>query len=386
MRTLSRGWIAALYFASFSVLGAVMPYLALDLKSRGLSGWQLAIAMGMLPLGRLVAGPAWSMLADRLQIHGSVLRIATMLAAAGLMGTSMVLGWWASAALLVLSIGRAPMAPVVDGMALAVLGDDRGSYGRLRRWGSIGFLVSVACVPLLVEHLALGQLTPGIVLAVLTALLTWVLPSPPPSPKRSILPALRVLSRNRSLRWILAASALHFSAHVAATSFLAVHMDALSLASWWAGVALAVGVTVEIGVMSSAGWLLSRFSAERVFLFATALAVVRWLLTSMVDTGPALVACQSLHGITFGAFWISGVALVADRAPKAVATSAQGLLAAAVGGVGSMIGLVGASRVVELMETRWLFICGAGVGSLALLCALMAIRRGTDSPAGAPAR
>ncbi|MFT5685492.1 MAG: PPP family 3-phenylpropionic acid transporter [Myxococcota bacterium] len=380
MRPLSRGWIAALYFASFSVLGAVMPYIALDLKSRGLSGWQMAAAMGMLPLGRLVAGPAWSMLADRLQIHGSVLRIATMLAVAGLVSISTVLGWWASAAMLLLSVGRAPMAPVVDGMALAVLGDDRGSYGRLRRWGSIGFLVSVASVPLLVEHFAIGQLTPGIVLAILAALLTWVLPSPPPSPRRSILPALRVLAKNRSLRWILAAAALHFSAHVAATSFLAVHMDALSLASWWTGAALAAGVVVEIAVMSVSGRLLERFSPERVFLFATALAIVRWLLTTVADSGLALVACQSLHGITFGAFWVAGVALVADRSPKAVATSAQGLLAAAVGGVGSMIGLVGASWVVEVMATRWMFLCGAGIGVLALLCAIVGTRRGVGSP------
>lgn len=386
MKTLTPGWVALLYFASFTVLGAVMPYLALDLRARGLSGWPMAVAMGMLPLGRLVAGPAWSMLADRLQIHGWILRFATAIAMLGLLSASTVLGWWASLALLVMSVGRAPMAPVVDGMALQVLGSDRAAYGTLRRWGSFGFLVAVALVPVLVDRLGIGQLTPGIVLACGLALFTWVLPEPPPSPRRSILPALRALVRIRSLQWILAASALHFSAHVAATSFLAVHMDALSIASWWAGAALAAGVTVEIAVMSISGWLLHRFSAERIFLLAMGLAIVRWLLTTVADSGLALVLCQSLHGFTFGGFWIAGVSLVAARAPKAVETSAQGLLAAAVGGVGSMIGLVGASRVVELMETRWLFLCGAGIGVLALLCAAMGTRGGTDSPAGEPAR
>ena len=184
-RKLSLTWVALLYFASVAVLGAVMPYIALHLKSRGLSGWPMAAAMGMLPLGRLVAGPAWSMLADRLQIHGSILRIATVLAVFGLAATSDVSGWWASPAMLLLSIGRAPMAPVVDGMALAALGENRADYGRLRRWGSIGFLISVALVPLLVTWLPIGQLTPGIVLAVGLAMLTWVLPSPPPSPRRA---------------------------------------------------------------------------------------------------------------------------------------------------------------------------------------------------------
>ncbi len=381
MKDLTPGWVAALYFASFTVLGAVMPYIALDLKTRGLSGWPLAAAMGMLPLGNLIAGPAWSMLADRLQLHGSILRIATALTVVGLVGASSLLGWWASAAMLLLSIGRAPMAPGVDGMALKVLGSDRGGYGRLRRWGSIGFLLSVALVPPLVERLDIGQLSPGILLAVLTALLTWLLPSSPRAPQPSILPALAVLVRSRSLLWILSAAALHFSAHSASTSFLAVHMDALSLAPWWAGAALAVGVLVEIGVFSVSGWLLTRFSPERVFRFATALAILRWLLTAAVDSGPALVACQALHGITFGAFWIAGVALVSERAPREVTTSAQGLLAAAVGGVGSMIGLVGASRVVELLDTRWLFLCGAIVGVLALACAILGTRRETPGAA-----
>ena len=163
-------------------------------------------------------------------------------------------------------------------------------------------------------------------------------------------------------------------------------MDALELASWWAGAALAAGVSVEIVLMSFSAQLLERFSAERIFLFAIGLAVIRWLLTANVDTGLALVACQALHGITFGGFWIAGVTLVSDRAPAEVSTSAQGLLAASVGGVGSMIGLVGASWVVELMATRWLFLCGAGIGVLALVCAFMGTRSGTGSPAESPSR
>jgi hypothetical protein len=67
------------------------------------------------------------------------------------------------------------------------------------------------------------------------------------------------------------------------------------------------------------------------------------------------------------------VALISRRAPPEVATSAQGLLAAAVGGVGSAIGMIGSSKIVELGTTTDIYHAAQVVSLLALVAAVGAL-------------
>ncbi len=93
-------------------------------------------------------------------------------------------------------------------------------------------------------------------------------------------------------------------------------------------------------------------------------------------TGPiAIVLVNAVHGITFGLFWIAGVALMSARAPQEVTTSAQALFALAVGGFGSTLGVVGASWVVTNWGTAVMYEAAGAVGLMAFLCAAMAVRK-----------
>lgn len=359
-----------MYAGSFSVLGAVMPYLALDLKERGVVGIPLALAMGALPAGRLLAAPAWSVLADATNSQRNILRLACGMAVLGLLSIPHVLGWWAPLAVLLLAVGRAPMGPVVDAMTLQALRGDRNRYGQVRRWGSLGYLISTLLVPVIVINTGCQRLLPGTIMAVVLCGIVWGVTDGTPAAGPTLRPALRHLSKDRPLKWILTCAALHFSAHVATTSFLAVHMTAMGLSETWTGVALALGVAVEIALMSHAKRFLDEFGAGNVLVFATTLAIGRWLLTALATEGWQLVLLQGLHGLTFGAFWLAAVAMVARRAPASITTSAQGLLSAAVGGVGSFIGLMGASLISEQTDTRMIFWCGAIVATVASLCAI----------------
>ncbi|MFT4977430.1 MAG: PPP family 3-phenylpropionic acid transporter [Myxococcota bacterium] len=366
--------LATIYAGSFAVLGAVMPYLALELREQGVTGLALAAAMGTLPLGRLLAGPAWSVLADATRSQRLILRTACLLAAMGLAALIWGGGMWAVGAVLLFAVGRAPMGPVIDGLTLQALKGDSDHYGSIRRWGSGGYLAATMTVPLLFTALAIPRLLPGLLLTGLLVLLVWDLPDGAPQPPAKLLPALRALGADVPLRWILACAALHFAAHVAATSFLAVHMASLGLSEIWAGGALSLGVIVEIALMSQSRRLLSAVSAERLLLITALVAGGRWVLTALATEGWQLVLLQGSHGFTFGAFWIAAVALVSSRADESVTTSAQGLLAAAVGGVGGFIGLTGASIISEGSDTTAIFIGGAVLAAAASGCAWRAAR------------
>jgi PPP family 3-phenylpropionic acid transporter len=380
--------LGVVYFFSFTVLGAVVPYLALELRRHGVEGKYLVFTMAALPFGRFVAGPAWSVLADWLQASGTVLRMATVVAVLG--AVLLVLGelvangqldwvprelWVQGGTVLAVTVwaaGRAPMGPLVDTMAMKA-GARR--YGQLRRWGSVGFLVAVFVTGFLREDLGVSPLQVGLLLAVALVVVVHRLPRGGAVGRTALGPALRILAADRPLWVLLLAAAFHFAGHVGSTSFLAVHMDALGLGSRWVGAALATGVIVEIVIMSYAGPLFERFGAGRLYLLAMAVAVPRWMLTAVVTDPWALVALQSLHGITFGCFWLSGVALVTQRAPKQVANSAQAAFSAAVGGLGALLGMAGGSVVIETSPTHHLFWWGALLGTVALVLAVWAVPR-----------
>ena len=351
-----------------------MPYLPKLLLERNITGAWLAAAVGALPLGRLLAGPLWSVITDRTQAPKRVLLCGSILGLSGLFWLTFAQGAWTVMAVLVLSMGRAPMGPVVDALSLQALGKRKEDYGRLRRWGSIGFIVGALGSGFIWSWLAISPLDLGIVLSIPLVLLIMEMPIKRSVSTSRIMPALRALAGDRALLWLLLAAALHFAAHVGSTSFLAVHLKALGYPEHWTGIILTMGVGVEIVFMSRSRVLLRRFAPTRVFLAAILVATPRWLLTAMVDSAWLLLLLQAGHGFTFGAFWLAGVALISSRAPEGVETSAQGLFAASVGGVGAMIGMVGASLIVDHFPTHHLFLWGSGAGGLAICAAWLGLR------------
>jgi PPP family 3-phenylpropionic acid transporter len=361
-------WLSWLFGISYLALGALVPFLALVLQERGVTGWVLTGALGALPLSRLVFGPLWSVLADRYQAPSRMVRIGASLSVVGALLLWVVPpGWLVILAMVVFSIGRAPAGPVLDGLTLKSL-TNRAEYGRVRRWGSVGFMVGAIGVGWLVDNTGFGPIEVAAVLSVR-------MPSADGMERVEILPALKALISDRFVRWMIPAAALHFAPHVANTSFIAVHIDGLGHAAMWTGLAIAAGVTLEVWLMGHSVRLLERFGPERMLIVAMSLSVPRWALMTVVTDPMAIVLVNTVHGITFGLFWISGVALMSARAPAEVATSGQGLLALAVGGFGSSLGVMGASWITTTWDTTTLYYAATGSGLLGLACGLMAVRR-----------
>ncbi|MGB0641343.1 MAG: MFS transporter, partial [Myxococcota bacterium] len=328
-----------------------------------------------LPLSRLLMGPTWSLLADKFQSPALMIRLGAILA---MVGTLMLLvpqgGWWVVLAMFVLAIGRAPAGPVLDGLTLKSL-DDKSQYGRIRRWGSLGFMVGAVGVGWLVDNTAVGPLEFAAVATAGFMVVTWMMPTTDALERVPILPALRELSRDPCIPWLMAGAALHFAPHVGNTSFIAVHIDGLGHGAVWTGVAIAGGVTLEILLMGKSQIILDRIGSRRLLLIAVGLSIPRWILMCMVTAPLAIVAVNVLHGITFGLFWIAGVALIGEKAPAKIATSALGVFAAAVGGVGSTLGTVGSSVIEEQWGTIAIYQFATVCALLGLVCFIMAVRK-----------
>lgn len=364
-RSPSRAHLSATTAVSYGVLGAIAPYFALILQQAGTRGLSMMLALGATPLARLVAGPLWGVIADRFRLAPRLLVVGAALATSGAVLLAVDLRL-AVLGVLLMALGRAPLDVMLEGITLTALGNDQLSYGRVRLWGSLGFLVAGLVAGWGMSSGRFTALDFGAALSVLLLVLALTLPRGEPYRASPIGPALRALARHPKIPAFLVVAALHFLSHAGATSFLSVHLSAQGAPPSWTGVVIGLGVAAEIGIMANGRRLLSAFSDDRIILAAVVLGGLRWTLNALMVDPVAVAAIQLLHGVTFGAWWLASVNRMQRWAGPEIRASAQGLLGAAVGGVGNLMGMIIGSYMIEYSTTVHLFWVMAGISALAL--------------------
>ena len=170
--------LAGFYFFYFAYLGAFAPFFTLYLNAVGMSAVEIGVLMSMPQLTRIVAPHLWGWLADRGANGLHIVRLA------GLAGTVAWLGVYASTqfawlfvVLLAVMFFWSAALPLVEAMTLTHLGDETARYGRIRVWGSIGFIVAVIGVGYLLDHWP-PQAVLSVVLTLMLCMLAvcWAVP------------------------------------------------------------------------------------------------------------------------------------------------------------------------------------------------------------------
>jgi len=363
-------WLMALGLAP---LGAIFPYMAKELRAWGVDGLTLTALMVMMPLTRVLLGPMWGTLADHWRDEARVLRWAALTSLLGLIALLALPASLAAVGLLLMIAGRAGIGPVLDGLTLRALGGDSGAYGKVRRWGSVGFLASVGVAALLEDWFGLSPLKLGVLLSSAFCGMALFAPQAEPPPRAPLWPAFKAMLADPAMRWLLVGAALHYAPHSIYDTWFTLHVEDLGMRPALAGVAVALGVAVEVIVLGKSQAILARFGAERLFVASALLAIPRWLLTAWATAPWLVIGLQASHGFTFGAFWVSAVALVSRRAPAHLTNSAQGLLGAAVGGVGAALG-ASAGAVIGPYGSSALFVLAAIIAVLSLGVQILATR------------
>ncbi len=313
MPTLPYRRLAGFYFFYFAYLGAFAPFFTLYLDSVGMTAVEIGVLMSMPQLTRIVAPHLWGWLADR---GGSRLRVAQF---AGLAGTVSWLGVYASAqfswlfvVLLAMMFFWSAALPIVEATTLTHLGDETARYGRIRVWGSIGFIVAVTGVGMWLDYWPPATLlTIVLVMMLLMLAFCWAVPEARIAPHASDdVPLIDILKRPEVVALIIAAglmAAAHGPYYTFYTIYLVDHGYSKTAAGWlWA-----LGVICEIGIFVWMPHLYRAFTLRQILIASFALAVVRFLLIGwFVDNFIVLLAAQTLHAATFGSFHAAAIGVI----------------------------------------------------------------------------
>src|SRR3989338_2034847 len=136
--------IAGFYFFYYAFVGMFAPYWSLYLQSIHFDAIEIAILMSMQPVMRMIAPNIWGWLADHTGKRLLVVQIAATLSAVCYLGVFATTSFWGM--LLVLGLMGffwSASMPLVEATTLTYLGKHTANYGRIRSWGSVGFIVAV---------------------------------------------------------------------------------------------------------------------------------------------------------------------------------------------------------------------------------------------------
>lgn len=376
--------VRAGYFWYYAAIGAFTPFAALYFRSLGMSGFQIGALTALPSLGMALFGPLWGALSDSLAIHRWVLRIALVLATLLAFAAWRVTGFGVLFALMgMLAFSVVPVAPLLDSYGVTVSERLEQSYGRLRVWGSLGFMVSVLVVGRL-----LGEQVSSLVVAAYGACLGLTLVSvvgiPPLAERqpRSLLGGLKSVGRNRPLLLLLLVSYLLSSGAAIMYIFLGIRLQEIGGSANIVGLAFALSAISELPVVAFGGWLLNRLGAPRLIGLALCVYVVRFAAFSTISEPEWMLPVQLLHGFSFGAFLMASVTLAHRLAGREHAATAQALLTAMSFGFGSITGSIVGGALLDRVGTVGLF-QGAAMLMVVTLAVLVIGDRivGLDRPA-----
>jgi MFS transporter, PPP family, 3-phenylpropionic acid transporter len=369
--------LRAFYVASFAVGGMYLPYLPQWLQGRGIRGVELGMIAAAAPAMNVLAPTAFGVAADALALRGGLLQVTAGGALLAFGSLSLAVAWHVPLgfgalflAALLIALFRSPMTVILDVVALERAPAVGTTYGRLRLWGSLGFLGSALAAGCWMDPrdaLAFPALCTTALAASFVG--SFWLPRraeiPDPADGRSVLRALG----ERDFRWFLAAVFLGQCGHVAYDVGFSLHLADLGVPRAWIGVAWALGTGAEVVLMAWSGPMLRRFAASTLLAVALAGAALRWGLLAAVRSPPWLFVLQPLHAVSFGLTWLAAVTYASRRFPARLLGTAQGLFATAMG-LGSAAGMVLWSGVYQRSGGAFMF---AGAACFAVCASALAV-------------
>src|SRR3954471_6287919 len=190
---------AALSATYFAHIGFFNPYLPLWLKSLGLPIVVISLLASVQSFTRVFAPYAWGALSDHTGERVRLLRWSAAVALAASLGLWWSGGpWWVGLVLLVMFTHTSSMMSLTEAAMAHLVAGDWGRYGRVRLWGSAGFMVTVSAAGAWFQRFGMGRFPagppvtlPGVLLATFLLPNTREAPHPPPQAREPIAPVLR---------------------------------------------------------------------------------------------------------------------------------------------------------------------------------------------------
>ena len=366
--------LSASYFAH---IGFFNPYLPLWLKELGFGLIAISLLTSVQSATRLFAPYAWGTLSDRTGERVKLLRYGASAALVFSIGLWFPLGGVAMFTVLLLMFTHTSAMMPMSEAALAHLVSQGGAfdarrYGRVRLWGSLGFLVTVVLAGGWFERFGMGDFPVWTAVTLAAVVVSvWLLPdTKEPAHHVEDHPDIRPVLRQPAVRWFFAAVFFHILAHIFIYVFFSLYLDAMGYSKSVIGMLWAVSVVIEIGWFFTQGRWLPKLSLTGWLVLASALMALRMGLTAGFPmVWPLLLLAQAMHAITFAAHHTVCIALLSHHFPGRLRGRGQALYTVVGYGFPGVIGGLGGGLLSSILGLASVFWLSAACAVVATGCA-----------------
>ena len=364
--------LGAYYFAYFAYIGVLAPYFSLWLAGRGYDARQIALVLAMPQVARVFAPAIWGWIADRTGWRRGIVIFAAFAVLGGFSALYVARGVLEVAAvMLLLSVLAAGSMPLVEAAALAATRARPGSYGPVRLWGSIGFILSVlGAGAWLDRHGASTILDIVVGLAAVVCLAALGIPAREQHPASARAARMGPVLARADVLAFFGACMCNAVAHGALYAFLSIHLEAAGYSKAAIGALWTLGSAAEIAVFVFLPQLMRRYSLRGLLITSFACVALRFLLIDWaVDVLALLVFAILLHAATFGLFHAASLATVHRIFTGGLEARGQALYTSLTYGVGGAAGTLIAGWTWEALGAGPSFTVSAlaGVAGAALV-------------------
>ncbi len=351
-------WPFSFYFLYYAAMSAFIPFIVLFYQGLHFNGTQIGLLTGIPPLITLIGAPFLAGIADAKRRHRLIMSLGIVI-----IGAATFVEQWMTGFLVILltvlvaNFFFAPVGALADSATIAMLGDEKSMYGRVRLGGTIGWGVMAPIAGVLIDNYGLKIAFWS--LSILMLINLFVAQNiVHDAPEHTVEEKHGVRFFLTSRRWItfLLSAFLGGLGVLTVTTYLFPHMAEMGASESLMGVASFIATVTEFPIFFFGNRLVKRFTSYRLFLLALAMMGVRSLLFAWVSAPFAILIVQAIGGTIFPAMWLAGVAYADEHAPAGLKSTAMGLFGSMTFGFGSALGGFIGGLLLESIGGRGLFL------------------------------
>jgi nucleoside transporter len=338
-------------FLEYVIWGSWLPLLALYLADvLRFSGSQIGWIFATQAIACVVALFAGGQAADRLISTEKLLAICHAIGGTAMLALATQHAFWPFfMIMLVYQLAYIPTMSLTNAIAFHHLADARTQFGKVRMWGTIGWIAASWPFVFILAgktgaelHAALGSIfiVAGLASYALAAFSLTLPPTPPAresATRNAPFEAIRLLAAPAMLVLFIV-TFMDALVHQAYFQWTSPFLERAGLAANWIMPAMSIGQIAEIVTMAGLGVVLQRLGWRTTMAVGIAAHAARFFVYAIGDPLWLMVAINVVHGMCYAFFFAAVYIFVDEHFPKDSRASAQGLFNLLILGLGPFVG------------------------------------------------
>ena len=337
--------LSSFYFSYFALLGAIIPFWTLYLSDLGFDPLEIG-ALASIMMGTKIVSPyllGW--LADKSRRPMRVIRWSAFLSFILFLGIFLSSGFYYVAVIIAsFTFFWNAVIGQFESVTLTQLGKHYTQYGKVRAWGSIGFIIAVLILGWLFNTIAISYL-PVFMAVLLFSIWLCSLLVNDQNPeqitahnKESTEGLFDILKRPAVIGFFAACFLLQLS-HGPYYTFYSLYLADNGYSKLIIGLLWGAGVIAELLLFLVMSRILRRFTVRAILLMSLFFCFVRWPIIGIFpDYLAVLLMAQVMHAFTFASFHAVAVQWVRQAFGNAHQGQGQALYSAVGFGAGGATG------------------------------------------------